>query len=121
MRLIYPVLDGQMRISQGFGPSQIDYSRWGLKGHNGIDFFGKAGDPILSVADGTVTWVGFEKDGYGNYIMIDIGDYLELRPPTGRRAYKGASQRVTRSGEGTTGNSLAFIFIFGCGRKNATE
>ncbi len=101
MRLIYPVLDGQMRISQGFGPSQIDYSRFGLKGHNGVDFFGSAGDPILSVADGTVTWVGFEADGYGYYIMMTSAITLGSTPTYWkRRSLKKAprSNRVTRSG-----------------------
>jgi len=37
--------------------------------HTGIDFAGKAGDEIVAVADGVVTWSG---DRYGYGIMVEI-------------------------------------------------
>jgi murein DD-endopeptidase MepM/ murein hydrolase activator NlpD len=37
--------------------------------HTGIDFAGRAGDPVIAVAEGVVTWSG---DRYGYGIMVEI-------------------------------------------------
>lgn len=41
--------------------------------HHGIDFAGKEGSPVVSVASGLVTWVG-DRDGYGKLVEIDHGN-----------------------------------------------
>jgi len=46
--------------------------------HNGIDFAGKAGSDVLSVAAGVVTWAGREA-GYGNMVEISHGDGFVTR------------------------------------------
>lgn len=74
MKLIYPVMNGQNKITQGYGPSQIDYSKFGLVGHNGIDFSGVLNDPVMAAADGVVSWQAFEAGGYGNYVMLQHAD-----------------------------------------------
>ena len=78
MKYTYPVESGPTRISQFFGPSVIDYSKFGLKGHNGIDFWGVEGDRVLAVADGLVVHIGYEADGYGHYILIQHGDKIAV-------------------------------------------
>jgi len=49
------------------------------KFHNGIDFGakipGKVGDPIYSVDDGIMRYVGFNADGYGKYTVIEHNGY----------------------------------------------
>jgi murein DD-endopeptidase MepM/ murein hydrolase activator NlpD len=74
MKLSYPVIGGQNKITQGYGPSQIDYSKFGMVGHNGIDFAGVLNDPIMAAADGVVSWQAYDAEGYGNYIMIQHAD-----------------------------------------------
>jgi murein DD-endopeptidase MepM/ murein hydrolase activator NlpD len=46
--------------------------------HNGIDFAGKEGSDVLSVAAGVVTWTGRES-GYGNMVEISHGDGFVTR------------------------------------------
>jgi len=41
--------------------------------HNGVDFAGKMGSDIISVAAGVVTWSG-DRYGYGNMVEIDHGN-----------------------------------------------
>jgi lipoprotein NlpD len=36
----------------------------------GIDFVGKAGDPVLAAADGKVTFAGTGVRGYGNFVIV---------------------------------------------------
>lgn len=57
-------------ITNGFGDTTIDYSRFGLKGHNGVDYAGNLGDPVFAAADGKVEKVGFDPVGWGNYIRL---------------------------------------------------
>ena len=57
-------------ITNGFGDTTIDYSRFGLKGHNGVDYAGNLGDPIFAMADGRVEKIAYDPKGYGNYIVL---------------------------------------------------
>jgi murein DD-endopeptidase MepM/ murein hydrolase activator NlpD len=113
MQLIYPVRD--VKISQGFGPSVIDYSRFGLKGHNGIDFTGKIGDEILAVADGTVIYVGYEAEGYGHFVLIDHGQYVgvyahlkKILVNVGQHVFQGKQIAEMGSSGNSTGPHLHF-------------
>lgn len=46
-------------------------------GNNGLDFGGKAGDPIIAAADGKVVYAGGALRGYGNLIIVKHNnDYL---------------------------------------------
>lgn len=46
--------------------------------HQGIDFAGKAGDEVIAVATGVVSWSG-ERSGYGTMVEIAHGDGLVTR------------------------------------------
>lgn len=61
-----PPLDNY-RVSSEFGP------RWGTQ-HKGIDLAAPTGTPIKSVADGTITRIGNDPDGYGNWVEVKHGD-----------------------------------------------
>ncbi len=41
--------------------------------HNGVDFAGKLGSEIVTVAAGVVTWSG-ERNGYGRMVELDHGE-----------------------------------------------
>jgi len=46
-------------------------------GHSGLDFGGKAGDPIYAAADGKVVYAGSALRGYGNLVIVKHNnDYL---------------------------------------------
>lgn len=70
--------DGKFRMTQGFAERPEVYKRYGLLGHNGIDWGMKVGTPILAVADGKVAEAkfkddpkGWDADGYGNYLKLE--------------------------------------------------
>jgi len=46
--------------------------------HHGLDFAGKAGSEVISVADGIVSWHG-KRGGYGEMIEIDHGNGYQTR------------------------------------------
>jgi len=46
--------------------------------HQGIDFAGKAGDKVIAVATGVVSWSG-ERSGYGTMVEVAHGDGLVTR------------------------------------------
>ena len=41
--------------------------------HTGVDYAAPKGTPVHAVADGVVTFVGYERKGYGRYVKIDHG------------------------------------------------
>jgi len=61
---------GDFRISQKFGMNIAMYKKFGLKGHNGIDFACPTGTQLLAPMDGKIIEIGFDKGGYGNYLKI---------------------------------------------------
>ncbi|MEW2019291.1 M23 family metallopeptidase [Rhodococcus fascians] len=58
-----PVPAGQYQLTSGFGP------RWGTM-HEGVDFAGPVGTPILAATDGVVVAAG-PASGFGNWIIVD--------------------------------------------------
>ena len=117
MKLSYPVIGGQNKITQGYGPSQIDYLKFGLVGHNGIDFSGVLNDPVMAAADGVVSWQAFESGGYGNYVMITHTDssttiYGHLASVNCKKGDTVKSGQVIGY-MGSTGNSTGVHLHFG--------
>lgn len=43
-------------------------------GHNGFDFGGKSGDPIIAAADGKIVYAGGALRGYGNLVIVKHND-----------------------------------------------
>ncbi|WP_419868257.1 peptidoglycan DD-metalloendopeptidase family protein [Chryseobacterium sp. CT-SW4] len=64
------------KITSHFGTRANPFTGHGSEGHSGTDFRGKMGDPIMSTAEGKVSFAG-QKGGYGNCIIIDHGFNLQ--------------------------------------------
>jgi hypothetical protein len=67
IKISYPVK--KILITQYFGENPDKYPR--TNGHTGIDFGGNEGDIVFSAADGRIKKIGYEPNGYGNYIIIE--------------------------------------------------
>lgn len=66
---ICPLKRGCFTISAYFGDG---------RGHKGMDLAADKGTSIYAVADGTVTYAGYDSD-YGNSVVIDHGNGLKTR------------------------------------------
>ena len=77
-------------ITSGFG-GRADPFGGGGQYHKGIDFKASVGDPVLTVADGVVSFSGV-KNGYGNVVDVDHGNGYVTR-------YAHNSRLVVRVGD----------------------
>jgi hypothetical protein len=62
--------EGEHNISQRFGSNAAAYARWGLSGHNGLDFALPSGTPLLACVDGIISTRENDPTGYGQYTVI---------------------------------------------------
>lgn len=72
--LLCPLPIRRFRITQRFGQNPLEYARFGMKGHNGLDFAptipGTTGEVIYAPHDGYVHLGDEGNDGYGKYVEI---------------------------------------------------
>jgi len=61
---------GDFRISQKFGARPSVYKKWGLNGHDGVDWACPNGTKLVSPVDGIVIAVKHDKGGYGTHVKI---------------------------------------------------
>ncbi len=64
-----PLAEGKGFVTQWFGETAIDYSRFGLAGHNGLDYGASPGTPVRAAHRGLVT-IGDDPAGYGLFVRI---------------------------------------------------
>jgi murein DD-endopeptidase MepM/ murein hydrolase activator NlpD len=67
---------GEAKVSSEFGLRSNPFSGSRYEVHEGIDFAGPVGQPILATADGTIVKADYER-GYGNHVKIDHGYQYE--------------------------------------------
>lgn len=102
-----PVDSGWLSSTYG---TRIDPFTGNKAWHSGMDFAGRAGTEVRSVADGVVTWSD-DRDGYGQLVEVDHGNGYATRyahnsenlVEVGDRVHKG--QPVARMGD--TGRATA--------------
>lgn len=96
-----------VRQTSGFG-TRRDPRTGGRRMHNGVDWAGPQGTPILSTAGGTVTHAG-RQGGYGNLVIVRHDFGIETYYAHLHTINVNVGQRVSRGdrigGMGTTGRS----------------
>jgi len=70
MKLRRP-FNGNYPLTQSFGANPSSYAKFGLKGHNGLDYGIPAGTPIVSALEGKVVEIANDTTGYGAYVKIE--------------------------------------------------
>lgn len=69
MPSIFPLKGGKGRITLRFGAKKDPFTgKWYI--HRGLDIGHSKGIPIVATANGEVTEVKYQKNGYGNYVSI---------------------------------------------------
>lgn len=70
-----PITSGWLSSHYGYRNDPFTGQRaW----HQGVDFAGKAGDEVIAVASGVVSWSG-DRSGYGTMVEVAHGDGLVTR------------------------------------------
>lgn len=88
--LAHPIQDPAKRtISQRFGENPADYARFGMAGHNGIDFACPVGTVVCAVDGGVVQEAGE---------LTDYGTYIKLRHTWGESLYAHLSKMRVEQG-----------------------
>jgi Peptidase family M23 len=73
-RWMLPVAAGAYHLTAGFGDGG---GLWSSGYHTGLDFAAPSGTPIMAVANGVVTSVGYE-GAYGNQTIVTLQDGTEI-------------------------------------------
>ena len=64
-------LDGEPEVTQRFGDNyEVYMQRYGIPGHNGIDWAANIGDPVLAAYDGVMLASGYDDNGYGLFVTV---------------------------------------------------
>lgn len=77
IKLARPLPLGQGLVSQWFSEHPEWYKRFGLAGHNGVDYAVPVGTTVLAMHAGIIE-VGSDPPGYGNYVRVVGGQYTTL-------------------------------------------
>lgn len=64
------------RISSGFSNSRMHPVLKVRRPHHGVDYAAPAGTPVVAIADGTVTFKGWDKGGGGNTLKLKHANNL---------------------------------------------
>lgn len=115
LRLGRPLPAGAVLVTQWFGEHPEWYARFGLAGHNGLDYGVPEGTPVLAAHEG-VLQSDYDPEGYGLYVRVINGYMLTIyahlsavEVPDGTHVVKG--QQIGLSGN--TGNSTGPHLHFG--------
>jgi murein DD-endopeptidase MepM/ murein hydrolase activator NlpD len=119
-----PLPDGIGEVTQRFGENPATYKKFGLAGHNGLDYGVPEGTPVLAAHDGTVTEVGDDPAGYGLFVKVQglkcLTLYAHLRVQLVKAGDEiGTGQQIGEAGN--TGNSTGSHLHWGvklCGMRN---
>lgn len=97
-------VSSNVRRTSGFGYRR-DPIRGGTRLHAGVDWAGAYGTPVMSTADGVVTYAGWQS-GYGRLVKVQHASGLETRYAHLSKLNVQKGQRVSRGDRiGAMGNS----------------
>jgi hypothetical protein len=69
--------NGSYRTNQPFGVNPGAYARFGLNGHDGIDYNLPSGTPVVAAIEGIAT-VHEDPSGFGHYVTVQNANLLTL-------------------------------------------
>lgn len=104
VKLAWPV-PRSAPITQGFGENPPVYARFGLAGHNGLDFGVPLGTPVRAAAAGVVQRVETRPDGYGRHVRLVHAGFITIYAHLARLAVKAGQEAAAGQVIGWSGNS----------------
>lgn len=103
-RMYRPLPAGKGVVSQLFGERPEVYARFGMAGHNGIDYVVPIGTPVLAAHSGTVE-IGDDPQGYGLYVRIVNEHAITIYAHLSAIIVKVGDQVLANDQIGLSGNS----------------
>lgn len=114
-------------ITQAFGANPSYYSKWGLNGHNGIDFraflpdgsrcYSGEQSPVFAPHDGVIKENYYDSVGYGNYVKIESSIEGSVLAHFSSKCKLAIGTKVKKGDfiayQGTTGNSTGIHLHWG--------
>ena len=118
--------DGEFTLTQYFGVNKENYTRFGLQGHNGLDYGLPTNTPILAPHSGKVIEATLDPQGYGLYIKIEndkegsvLAHQKELRVGVGDIVAEGQLIGYSDNSGNSTGPHLHWgYYLFPRNRQN---
>lgn len=113
LSLLRPVKGG--RVSQWFGGNPALYARFGLPGHNGIDYAVPVGTPVYAAHGGVLEVPPPDPHGYGAYVIVRGKGFYTLYAHLTQEFRMGGpvSRGELIAYSGNTGNSTGPHLHFG--------
>ena len=122
-KIIRDIFIGDFGISQHFGQHSKDYAKFGMVGHNGVDFKCPRETILIAGTQGLIKKVGYDGNGYGWFVQIwDNYQYLItiyahlLKVDVSEGQWILAGHKIGTSNN--TGNSTGAHLHFGAGDTN---
>ncbi|MFA6402527.1 MAG: peptidoglycan DD-metalloendopeptidase family protein [Salinivirgaceae bacterium] len=114
-KFVLPIEGSKCSLSSGFGMRYHPIKKMEMM-HNGIDFKSETRTPVVAVADGVVIKKEFQKDTYGNVVVIEHANGLvtlyaqlsEFKTELGQSVYQGQEIGLVGSSGMSTGPHLHF-------------
>jgi len=104
---------GMYPVTQEWGVNPADYARFGLKGHNGVDYGVPTCTSILAPHNGTVIEAAYDQYGYGMYVKIEndkdgsiLGHFQSFNVNAGDTVSEGQQVGISDSTGNSTGPHL---------------
>lgn len=116
-KIIRDIYIGNYGVSQKWGVNAADYARFGMKGHNGIDFTCPQNTIVLAGHQGQVKKVAFDQNGYGwfveiwdnyQYMMTIYAHLYSVAVPLGQWILAGQKIGMSNNSGNSTGPHLHF-------------
>ena len=111
------LFEGPGVLTQKFGENPQWYAKFGMKGHNGIDYGIVTGTQLYSAIDGKVTERYNDTNGYGKYVKIENDEcgiiYAHMRVLTPLQVGTEVKAGDPIGESGNTGNSTGPHLHFG--------
>ena len=107
--------DGNFPITQAFDDPRFrsNYLKFGILGHNGIDYGLPTGTPVVAPHSGTVIEAQSDPTGYGNYIKVEdgvqgsvLGHLLDFAVAVGQKVIQGQILGHSDNTGNSTGSHL---------------
>lgn len=107
--------DGSYVLTQGFGENPSSYAKFGLKGHNGLDYGLPTGTNVKAPHKGKIVEATYDATGYGMYLKIEndkegsiLAHLKEFKVGVGDEVDEGQLVGISNNTGNSTGPHLHF-------------